>query len=215
MRVLLVDDHPVILEFMPAVIKRAIARAEVFIESTLEGALERVHAKQGFGLALLDLGLPGCSGIDSVLKFRKAAPDIPLIAISAVDDGETVRSVFVAGARGYIPKTLSIPLMISAIQFVQQGGTYVPSVALQRTAKVASNDVGVEIRVNGRDGLTDRQLEVLRGLACGKANREIARELNISENTVKQHAKDIFRLLGVSNRTEACVAASRRGIGPE
>lgn len=213
MQVLLVDDHPVILEIMPAVIRRAIERAEVLIEATLEGALERVRVAQGIGFAVLDLGLPGCTGVDAPCKFRKAAPKIPFVVISAAEDGETIRSAFAAGARGYLPKTLAIPLMVSAIQFVRQGGTYVPAAAMAGNPRDSLIDENSAQRGVGRGKFTDRQLDVLRGLARGMANREIARELDISENTVKQHAKDIFRMLGVSNRTEACVVATRRGIG--
>ena len=113
MRVLLIDDHPLILEFMPAVIKRAIDDAEILIEATLEGGIERARGTEGIGLVLLDLGLPGCIGIESLQRFFKEAPEIPTLVISAKEDGATIRAVIANGAKGYLPKTLPVPLMES------------------------------------------------------------------------------------------------------
>ena len=211
MRVLLVDDHPVILEIMPAVLRRALGRADVLVETTLESALEHVRRQKPIDLAVLDLGLPGCSGVSVVTGFRSAAPEIPLIVLSATDDTETIRAAFAAGVKGYIPKNLSVALMVSAIRLVRHGGSYVPSAVLDapKAGDGASNPANMPLR---KDALTNRQLAVLRGLANGKANRAIGRELDISENTVKQHVKDIFRLLGLANRLEAGIAAKRHGI---
>ena len=210
MRVMLVDDHPIVQEIVCAVLARTLEPAEIHVEKDLAGALGRARAQAApFDLVLLDLGLPGCSGITALTRFRKAFPKVPVIVISAVEDPETVRAALDAGARGYIPKTSSTGVMAAALRLVASGGTYVPTEALNAQSKAANATKRARA---SRLGLSERQSEVLRGIAKGLPNRQIARELGISENTVKQHARTVFRALGVRTRTGALVAAARRRI---
>lgn len=150
-------------------------------------------------VVLLDLGLPDCDGIDALIRFRKAFPRLPVVVISATEDAGTVRAAIAQGARGYIPKSSPRPVMEAALRLVVAGGTYVPQIALNGagTADLA---------------LTARQREVLRLMAKGLHNRQIARHLAISENTVKHHAQAVFHALGVASRAEALLAAARRGL---
>jgi DNA-binding NarL/FixJ family response regulator len=201
---LLVDDHPMIHETLSAVVRSIVPAARIHTENDLAGALSRAHQLQDLQLVLLDLGLPGCSGIDALIRIRKALPRARIAIISASDDAESVRSALDAGAVGYVPKTSPPKVVAEALRMILEGGVYIPpqagADAPRKTASMADL------------GLTGRQADVLRLVAQGLPNSEIARRLSISENTVKQHAHSAYRMLGVSSRTEAMVVLARLGI---
>ncbi|HEX2198656.1 MAG TPA: response regulator transcription factor [Burkholderiales bacterium] len=199
---LLVDDHPMIHETLSAVVRSLVPQARIHSENDLAGALSRGRELHELQLVLLDLGLPGCSGIDALLRLRKALPGVRIVIISASDDAQSVRGALDAGAVGYVPKTSPPRVLAEALRLVLGGGIYVPpeGAAPRKTATLADL------------GLTARQADVLKLLAKGLANGEIARRLEISENTVKQHAHAAYRLLGVSSRTEALVLLARLGV---
>jgi DNA-binding NarL/FixJ family response regulator len=200
---LLVDDHPMIHETLSAVVRSVVPQARIHTEHDLAGALSRAHALPDLQLVLLDLGLPGCSGIDALVRMRKALPRARIAVVSASDDEESVRSALDAGAVGYVPKTSAPKVVAEALRLMLEGNTYVPpgtGGAPRKSASMADL------------GLTGRQADVLRLVAKGLPNAEIARRLSISENTVKQHAHSAYRMLGVSSRTEAMVVLARLGI---
>ena len=199
---LLVDDHPMIHETLAAVVRSLVPGARIHSEAGLAGALARARGLEQLELVLLDLGLPGYSGIDALLRFRKALPRARILIVSASDDAESVRSALDAGAVGYVPKTSQPGVLADALRLILAGGIYRPAV----------NAVPRKTPSMGDLGLTERQAEVLRLLARGLANGEIARKLAIAENTVKQHAHSAYRILGVSSRTEAMVVLARLGI---
>ena len=197
MQVLLVDDHPLIHEVMSAVLERALSPESIAFSKNLADALKLANA--GTDLVLLDLGLPGYAGIEALVTFRAAFPKVSVVVLSAKEDSATIHATIQAGARGYIPKTTSTEIMVTALRFITSGGTYIPQEALQAIPE-AQRDVPAIPPVSAEIRLTDRQYDVLRQIVRGLPNRQIARVLNISENTVKQHARAIFHTLGVSNR---------------
>jgi two-component system, NarL family, nitrate/nitrite response regulator NarL len=201
---LLVDDHPLIHQTLAAVVRSLVPAARIHSESDLAGALSRARELLQLELVLLDLGLPGCSGIDALVRLRRALPRARIVIISANEDAASVRGALDAGAVGYVPKTSQPRVLTEALRLILDGGIYVPPQGAvdgpRKTASMADL------------GLTGRQSDVLKLLAKGFANGEIARKLNISENTVKQHAHAAYRLLGVSSRTEAMVVLARLGI---
>jgi DNA-binding NarL/FixJ family response regulator len=202
---LLVDDHPIIHETLAAVIRSLVPAAQIHSEADLAGALARARELKDLELVLLDLGLPGCSGIDALLRLRKALPRARIVIVSASEDAESVRSALDAGAVGYVPKTSQPGVLADALRLVLEGGIYIPPQGMPPSAPRKSASMADL-------GLTGRQADVLRLLAKGLANLEIARKLAISENTVKQHAHSAYRILGVSSRTEAMVVLARLGI---
>lgn len=208
MQVLVVDDHPIIHEVMRAVLERALKPSVIYFENTLEAAIKRAQRLKGLDLAVLDLGLPGCSKLEAFTRFHNKFPKLAVVVLSAIDSAETIRAALAAGAKGYIPKTSGPQLMQSALRVVAAGGTYVPPEALQEPLETAQVE---PIAPSGLD-LSKRQIEVLRRIAKGLANRQIADELEISENTVKHHTHEVFRALGVATRTEALLAAMRHGF---
>ena len=201
MRALVIDDHPLVHEIMPAMLRRALGDVSVASEATLEGGLSRAGGSVAPDLVLLDLGLPGCRGLDALSRFRREFPKLPLVVLSGDCDRGTILGALDAGAVGFIPKTSKPDVMIAALKVVAAGGTYVPPEALE----------GVDARSQALD-LTERQRDVLRLILKGYNNERIATELAIAPNTVKQHAHAVFAALGVSTRAEAMVAAARRGL---
>jgi DNA-binding NarL/FixJ family response regulator len=201
---LLVDDHPMIHETLAAVVRSLVPDARIHAESDLAGALARGRELRDLQLVLLDLGLPGCSGIEALLRMRKALPRARVVIISASEDAESVRSALEAGAVGYVPKTSQPRVLAEALRLVLDGGIYTPPQGAAAAPRKAASMADL--------GLTERQADVLKLVARGLPNSEIARRLDISENTVKQHAHSAYRLLGVSSRTEAMVLLARLGI---
>jgi len=208
MRALVIDDHPLVHEIIPAVLRKALGEVAVTTEVTLEAGLARAASAALPDLVLLDLGLPGCEGVDAVSRFRSKFPNVPLVVLSGTCDREAIVAAIDAGAIGYIPKTSKPDVMIAALKLVAAGGTYVPPEAIEHVEKVTTPR---RRRVADLD-LTQRQKDVLRLILKGYNNERIAGELSISPATVKQHAHAIFTALGVSTRAEAVIASARLGI---
>ena len=201
MQALLIDDHPLIHEILPAMLRKAVGRdVVVHAAQNLDEALECARRRKPLDLVLLDLGLPGCSGIEALKRIRERCPDAKIVVVSASDDPESIQAAFKAGAVGYIPKTSTPPTIIGALKLVCDGGTYVPREALDLSRSAAA-----------RPEFSGRQLEVLRLMLKGLSNREIAKLLRIAENTVKHHVGEVYGALGASSRGEAMAAAVRRG----
>ena len=209
MRALIIDDHPLIQEIVPTVLARALGQVSVTTEATLEGGLEKAAAIEQPDLVLLDLGLPGCQGLDALSRFRKKFPQVPVVVLSATADRRLILAALEAGVRGYITKTAKPDVMIAALRLIAAGGIYVPPEALEEPMEQAL----APRRRSARElDLTERQRDVLRLMLKGYNNERIAAELAIAPNTVKQHAHAIFMALGVSTRAEAVIAATRHGL---
>jgi DNA-binding NarL/FixJ family response regulator len=206
-RALVIDDHPLIHEIMPAVLRKALGEVTVATQSTLEAGLAHAAGSVPPDLVLLDLGLPGCEGIDALTRFRMEFPQLPVVVISANSDRESILGVLDSGANGFIPKTSKPEVIVAALRLVAAGGVYVPPEAIE--------DLAVQMPLRtARESmdLTERQRDVLRLILKGYNNERIASELAIAPNTVKQHAHAIFVQLGVSSRAEAVVAAGHMGL---
>jgi DNA-binding NarL/FixJ family response regulator len=206
MDVLLVDDHPILHETLRAVVASVAPEAQFHGETSLGGGVSRGRQLKDLQLVMLDLLLPGCTGIEALTQFLKVLPRARVVVISATEDPDIVRAALDAGAVAYLPKTSSPKIIADALQAVLQGGTYVPPQAMGVVPHVRSPVSLADL------GITERQADVLKLVTKGLPNSEIARQLNIAENTVKQHAHAAYRALGVSSRTEAMVALARMGI---
>jgi DNA-binding NarL/FixJ family response regulator len=202
MKVLIVDDHPILHEVLGAVARSVFPEAAVSFARTLEDACERAREFAPLDLVLLDLGLPGCVGLSALETFRSYFPSLRTIVVSAREDRTTVLCSLELGAVGYVPKTHDASLIAAALRLVSEGGIYVPRQAIESAPG----------ETDTRAPLTGRQLDVLRLIARGLANKEIAQELQIAKDTVKQHAKAVYSALGVATRSQAARAAERRGI---
>ena len=209
MRALIIDDHPLIQEIVPTVLARALGQVSITTEATLEGGLEKAGAIEQPDLVMLDLGLPGCQGLDALSRFRKKFPQVPVVVLSATADRRLILAALEAGVRGYITKTAKPDVMIAALRLIAAGGIYVPPEALEEPMEQA---LAPRRRQARELDLTERQREVLQLMLKGYNNERIAAELAIAPNTVKQHAHAIFMALGVSTRAEAVIAATRHGL---
>ena len=219
-KVLIADDHRLIIEGVKLKLAELDPAVETVVAMNLD-ELDRMAATHAdsLDLALVDITMPGTQGHQHVNRLRAQAPALPVIVLSGSEDVDLMRSLMEIGVLGFIPKAYSPDVMLSAIRLVLAGGIYIPPLLLANAqaqgwqpAEVAPAPAPGEA-ARGIDGLrkllTERQIDVMRLLSQGKPNKLIARDLGISEGTVKIHLAAIFRALNVRNRVEAVVASRK------
>lgn len=209
MKILLVDDHELFREGLKLLLGDLGQDLE-FVEASRVSEATRLAATRTPDLVLLDLHLPDATGLEALHGIRAACETTVIVALSAAEDAGLIRCVIEQGAAGFIPKDSSHAVMMAALRLVLAGGVYLPPYLLNAKPVPASAPAGEPHPSAG--GLSGRQLEVLRRAVQGKPNKVIARELTISEATVKAHMSAAFRILGVNNRTEAVFVAARLGL---
>lgn len=207
-RVLIADDHPLYRDALRTILPRACSATEVVDAGCQQDVMARVTSDADFDLIILDLNLPGAAGLSCLKHLRGVAPLTPIIVVSGNDDPETMSEVVLTGAAGYVPKSAPSDVLIGAIRLIMAGGTYLPAAAAMTLRRSRMPAPAASGPATG-DRLTSRQMRVLRLLAQGLSNKQIARALEISEITVKAHVSLIFRKLGVSNRTQAAIEARK------
>jgi DNA-binding NarL/FixJ family response regulator len=199
-RVLSVDDHPLLREGLAAIIE---GESDMTLVSQASNGAEAIqmHRKYRPDVTLLDLRLPDLSGIDTMLAIRAESPDARIIILTTFEGDVEIQRALQAGARGYLLKSMPPRDLVQAIRQVHAGGKRAPpDIAAQLVEHI------------GSETLTTREIEVLRKVAEGNRNRDIAERLFISEETVKVHIKHIMDKLGANDRTQAIAIAVRRGI---
>jgi DNA-binding NarL/FixJ family response regulator len=214
MKFLVVDDHPLVGEALQHVLQRLDSGAAVQTAARCERAFELAAAEPDLDLVLLDLDLPGLSGIAALRAWRQRFPAVPVVVVSATEDRSAVLAALDAGALGFIPKSSSNEVMLSALQLVLAGGRYLPAQALATPSNPARHPRSRQSESVQSLGLTARQLDVLRLMARGQPNKLICRELGLAERTVKAHISAVFRALKVTSRTQAALVAARLDLGP-
>lgn len=199
-RVLSVDDHPLLREGLAAVID---SQPDMFVAAQAATGAEAVEMfrRHRPDVTLMDLRLPDASGIDALIAIRSEFPDARVIMLTTYEGDVDVQRSLAAGARGYLLKSTPPNELVDAIRQVHAGKKRVPPEVASRLAEHL-----------GEEHLTEREVEVLRLVAGGNRNREIAARLFISEETVKVHVKHIMEKLGAADRTQAVAIALRRGI---
>ena len=204
-RIAIADDHPLMREALASAIGNAVPGAQFVEAATLEATLALVAQSPGPDLLLMDLHMPGADGLSGVQAVRARSPQVPVAVVSADEDPVAVRAMLALGVAGFIPKTESPAVIASAVRLILAGDVYVPPRLMDAGSSVFRALRAAEVP----SGLTDRQMDVVRLLARGMSNKAIARELNVSEGTVKVHLLAVFRALDVRNRTSAVLAAQR------
>jgi DNA-binding NarL/FixJ family response regulator len=202
-RLLIVDDHPVVRDGLVAVLGDTQEFHVAGTAGSAEDALSSVNAVHP-DVVLLDLELPGMSGIEAIPRLIAAAAHPRVIVLTAYDTEERVLGALKAGASGYLLKGATAAEIAQAIRAVAGGGSYL-------TPRVAARVVA-QVNAPRRRGLSEREREVLRWVAQGQSNKQIARHLSITERTVKFHMTSIFNKLGAENRAQAIAIAAERGI---
>ena len=205
MKVLIADDHPMVRDALKRTLLLVEPAAEVLEAADYAGAVQALQS-QALDLALLDLHMPGMDRVDGLRRLRLRFAGVPMVVASGEDDPVVMRATLAAGARGFLPKSEAPEVLQQALRLVLGGGTYLPAQALadlRHGAPPPRPDAG---------GLTPRQTDVLRCLMRGQPNKLIARELGLTEGTVKIHIAAILRVLQARNRTEAVVVARDLGL---
>lgn len=199
-RVLVADDHAIVRQGVVTVLRDAPGIAVVAEAADGEAAVAR-YAEHRPDVALVDLKMPGLDGVGVVTAVRARYPDARLVILTTYDADDDIERALRAGAKAYLLKDVDPQELVACVRAVDQGRAWAsPAVA----AKLAARLTRVE--------LTPRERGVLRELATGKSNKEIAAALGIVEGTVKLHVTHLYEKLGVSSRTEALAAALGRGL---
>jgi DNA-binding NarL/FixJ family response regulator len=208
LKIILADDHTLFRGGFALLFKQLEAGSMVLEAGDLGAALELAASHPDADLMLLDLNMPGMNGTDGIRRVAEAYPQLPVIVLSASETKESVQEVIAAGALGFIPKSASTAVMLAAVRLVLSGGIYLPAQLIMTEGAIATTAANRDEPVK----LSGRQRDVLRLLAAGMSNKQICRELDLGEGTIKVHIAAIFRALNVGNRTEAANAARRLGF---
>jgi DNA-binding NarL/FixJ family response regulator len=208
-RILVVDDHPVVRDGLVAMLNTQPDFAVVGEAATGAEAVERAAALAP-DVILLDLEMPEMDGVAALRKIRAARPGAPVLVFTAFDADERIVGAVQAGAQGYLLKGAPRDELFNAIRVVSAGGSLLQPVIASKLLQHLSQQS--DERAQTLEPLTDREMEVLALLAQGKTNKEIAAALVISERTVKFHVGSILGKLGAGNRTEAVTIAAQRGL---
>lgn len=210
MKILVADDHPLIREAFRHLATRLAEGAAVVEAGDCESTCRRVAENPDLDLVLLDLCLPGPGGLATLDVLRQEYPALPVVVVSASEDPGAARSVLARGAMGFIPKSATNDVMLSALRLVLLGGRYVPPELLSNgnATQAEPSSSTNEVR------LTERQRGVFALVVQGMSNKQISRELNLAEPTVKIHVTAILRALNVTSRARAIVVANELGMTP-
>jgi two-component system, NarL family, nitrate/nitrite response regulator NarL len=211
MKLLIIDDHPVLREGLAALLRQAAEETQVLQAADDAAGLALAESHGDLDAVFLDLNMPGGGGMPAIQEFGRRRPDLPVIVLSSSEDPQDIRRALALGALGYIPKSASPRTILSALQLVLSGSVYVPPVMLNAMAATAGPGAGPQGPA-ALSHLTDRQVDVLKQLCRGLSNKEISRELNLSEKTVKAHITAIFRTLNVVNRLQAAAIARETAL---
>ena len=199
-RILIVEDHHVVRKGLIALLQ-ASPEVEIVGEAA-DGheAIERFHALRP-DITLMDLRLPRLGGADVITHLRASDPSARFIVLTTFDGDEDIYRALQAGARAYLLKGMTVDELLTTIRIVHSGKTRIPAAIAEKLAE----------RVSGQE-LTPRELAVLERIVAGRANKEIATDLHISETTVKSHINSLLSKLGVADRTHAATLALQRGL---
>ena len=203
MKILIADDHDLVRETVAAFLSRE-KDFEIETASDLEDALTKIKQKPRYHLVLLDYSMPGMNGLDGLARAKEANEPWPVAVMSGIAPKTIAQEALDAGAIGFLPKTMAANSMINAIRFMSAGETFVPVQFMTAEEPAETNELA--------KGLSPRELEVLSGLCRGLANKEIARELELQEVTIKLHVKTLCRKLDAKNRTQAAMIAKEAGL---
>jgi DNA-binding NarL/FixJ family response regulator len=205
MKILLADDHTLFREGIGHILKQLDPGVIVLEAADYRTARDLLDRHPDADLALIDLNMPGENGAGTITTLLSGPQTVPIVVLSASENRLDIRRLLDAGAMGFIPKSETVEVMLGALKLVLSGGVYVPPMLVSQSRNGSSP----------KSGLTPRQREVMQQMLDGKSNREISRELGLSEATVKVHVTAIFRNLNVNNRMQAARAAEALGFTVE
>jgi DNA-binding NarL/FixJ family response regulator len=203
--ILIADDHEIVRFGLARFLRASLGVREVVEAANFEEVLELLE-RRDIGLVIIDLAMPGLSRPADLAAIRRKRPDVRVLVLSASEAREDVLGALRAGAHGYVTKCEAGGDFLRALRQVMVGNIYVTPILAAEPAS-GSNRNGTSAARSARAKLTDRQKEVLRLLARGRTNKDIARQLGLSESTAKFHVASLLRTLGADNRAEAAALA--------
>jgi len=201
-QVIVADDHPL---FRSALVQavQSVLNSEIFQAANFQEVEALLQQHQDIELVLLDLNMPGNDGLTGLTSVINAYPGVSVVVVSAQEDPRTIKRAMDFGSSGFIPKSSPIEVLSEAVEIVLEGGSWLPeniSLQLQHLGSSDSQQFAEKLKI-----LTPHQFSVLKLLADGLLNKQIAYQLNVQETTIKQHVSAILKKLEVYNRTQAGV----------
>ena len=203
MKILIADDQELVREAIAAFLRM---EPDFTVDATSDfpSAVEAVKRNGTYDLVLLDYMMPGMNGLSGLAAMKKLQEGKPVAILSGTAPRAVAEQALGEGAAGFLPKTMSTRSLIAAARFMAAGEVYAPLAMMTEREDVSTTVAGVQ--------LTSRELEVLKLLCRGLANKEIARELDLQEPTIKLHVKTLYRKIGAKNRTHAAMIAKESGL---
>lgn len=203
MKILIADDQELVREAIAAFLRM---EPDFTVDATSDfpSAVEAVKRNGTYDLVLLDYMMPGMNGLSGLAAMKKLQEGKPVAILSGTAPRAVAEQALGEGAAGFLPKTMSTRSLIAAARFMAAGEVYAPLAMMTEREDVSTTVAGVQ--------LTSRELEVLKLLCRGLANKEIARELDLQEPTVKLHVKTLYRKISAKNRTHAAMIAKESGL---
>lgn len=215
MKILLVDDHALFRDGMRYVLQQLPEEVEILEAGNFPDGLKLATQHPELDLALLDLNMPGSEGPISIRFFHQRYPHIPVVVVSGEEGRGYMEKAMNYGAMGFVCKSSTASVMLSALNLVLSGGVYIPPQLLRQYGEVAGKEPDVTDRRSlhtNEYGLTQRQMQVLTHLAAGLSNKEIAEAIHLAEGTIKIHVAAVYQTLRVNNRMEAVRMAEKLGL---
>lgn len=204
--ILLADDHAMVREALAQMLERLDPNLQMRQARNVDEARELLRGGSGFSMVLLDYNMPGMSGAATVAELKAQHPTLPIGVISGYVSSDDVEPLIAAGAVGVFPKAMSAPALLMALKLALSGQVFVPwSGDLAKPAEPGQPSEPLP-------SLSDRQKEVLGHVVAGAPNKEIARQLGLSEVTIKIHVASLCRKFSVANRTQLATAAMRAAV---
>ncbi len=219
MRILIADDHELFLKGLELILSDWNKDLDLVFAKSYTDIFNILEKDTNFNLVLTDLAMPGANWEEAIVRIHNTLPETPIIILSAVFDKEIVEKTIELGVSGYIPKTASNAVILSAVNLVISGGVYIPPELLNHKLSEEFNEFKQAVELpEGKSAeenvknLTPRQIDVLRCIAQGMSNKQIAYTLGLTEGTVKLHVTAILKILNVYNRTGAVMEATKLGV---
>ena len=204
MRILIADDHDLLRETLSMFLASE-GSIDTALASTLDAALDLIQSEEKFDLIMLDYNMPGMAGLNGLKRAMEASGGSPVALMSGIASRSVAEEALSFGAAGFVPKTLAAKTLVNAVRFMAMGEKYAPiDFMTADDPTVAPNPLAQK--------LSRRELQVLEGLSKGKSNKEIARDLDLQEPTIKLHVKTLYRKIGAANRTQAALIAKQEGL---
>ena len=204
MRILIADDHDLLRETLSMFLASE-GSIDTALASTLDAALDLIQSEEKFDLIMLDYNMPGMAGLNGLKRAMEASGGSPVALMSGIASRSVAEEALSFGAAGFVPKTLAAKTLVNAVRFMAMGEKYAPiDFMTADDPTVAPNPLAQK--------LSRRELQVLEGLSKGKSNKEIARDLDLQEPTIKLHVKTLYRKVGAANRTQAALIAKEEGL---